>query len=136
VIIDGLVALLRRRDADVRHRAGATLVVFGTAAIPALLLGLWKRDDAAWQVRLAQVLTTIVPRVPASERTKLFFEVDRALWRATDEAVVRACVEAQAALVKGGDSVQPGRVATAPRRSGDSPASDRCVKQEAGLPGT
>ena len=50
VIIDGLANLLRHRDADVRIRAGAALVTFGTPAIPALLLGLWKGDDAAWQV--------------------------------------------------------------------------------------
>jgi hypothetical protein len=136
VIIDGLVKLLRRKDADVRKRAATALVAFGTPAVPALLLGLWREDDAAWQVRLAHVLTAIVPRVPPHERTKLFFEVDRALWQARDEAVMRACMEAQAALMKEGDSLRPGRVATAPRRSGDSPASDRCVKQEAGLPGT
>jgi HEAT repeat protein len=111
VIIDGLVKLLRRKDPDVRQRAGATLVAFGTAAIPALLLGLWKRDDASWQVRLAQVLTAIVPKVPAPERTKLFFEVDRALWQATDEAVMRACIEAQAALMKDGEMGPAGGIA-------------------------
>jgi hypothetical protein len=136
VIIGGLVNLLRRKDAGVRQRAASALVAFGTAAIPALLLGLWKRGDAAWQVRLAQVLTAIVPRVPPGERTKLFLEVDRALCRATDEAVMRACLEAQAALMKGGDSLRPGRVATAPRRSADSLAPACSFNKEVGLPGT
>jgi HEAT repeats len=108
VIIDGLVKSLRRKDADVRQRAGTALVAFGTPAIPALLLGLWKRGDAAWQLRLARVLTAIVPRVPPGERTKLFLEVDRALCLARDEAVMWACLEAQAALMKEGETGQTG----------------------------
>jgi HEAT repeat protein len=116
VIIDGLVNLLRRKDADVQKRAAAALVAFGPVAIPALLLGLWRGHNAAWQVRLAQVLTAIVPAVPAYERTQLFFEVDRALSRATDEAVIRACVGAQAALMKADDAGQPGGVADPARR--------------------
>jgi HEAT repeat protein len=135
VIIDGLVKLLRRKDADVRQRAAGALVAFRTAAIPALLLGLWRSRDAAWQVRLAQVLTAIVPRVPAPERMRLFFEVDRALWRARDEAVMRACIEAQAALMRDGDHLQPSRAASAPRRNGHSPVPAYCVKQQAGRTG-
>jgi hypothetical protein len=107
VIIDGLVALLRRKDADVRQRAATALVAFGPVAIPSILLGLWRGRDAKWQVRLAQVLIAIVPRVPANDRGKLFFEVDRALWKARDEVVVRACMEAQAALLHAGYSDDP-----------------------------
>jgi hypothetical protein len=107
VIIDGLVGLLRRKDADVRQRAGAALVAFGPTAVPTLLLGLWQGHNAEWQVRLAQVLTAIVPAVPKEERTRLFFEVDRALWQATDEAVIRACMQAQAALMKNGETEHP-----------------------------
>jgi hypothetical protein len=105
VIIDGLVALLRSGNADIRQRAASALVAFGLVAIPTLLLGLWRGRDAAWQVRLAQVLTAIVPQVPAPERNRLFFEVDRALWQAKDEAVMRACVEVQRALMRDGDSL-------------------------------
>jgi HEAT repeat protein len=117
VIIDGLVALLRSRNADVRQRAASVLVAFGPVAIPALLLGLWRGRDADWQVRLAQVLTAIVPHVPASDRDKLFFEVDRAVWKAKDGAVMRACMAVQAALMKGDDSLQLVRVGTASTRS-------------------
>jgi HEAT repeat protein len=136
VIIGGLVNLLRRRDADVRQRTATALVAFGTPAIPALLLGLWKRGDAAWQLRLARVLTAIVPRVPPGERTKLFLEVDRALCRATDEAVMRACAEAQAALMREGDSPKFGQADSVPHRGGNSPAPSCCVNREAGLQGT
>jgi hypothetical protein len=135
VIIDGLVGLLRSQSADVRQRAASALVAFGPVAIAALLLGLWRGRDAAWQVRLAQVLTAIVPQVPASDRGKLFFEVDRALWHARDEAVMRACVEVQKALVREGDSPMPGQVALALHRDGNSPSPACCVNQEAGLPG-
>jgi hypothetical protein len=136
VIIDGLVALLRRKDVDVRQQAACTLVAFGPVAIPALLLGLWRGRDAAWQIRLAQVLTAIVPQVPAPERSRLFFEVDRALWTARDEAVVRACVEVQKALMKEGDSPKAGQAASVPHRSGKSPSPACCVRQESGLSGT
>jgi HEAT repeat protein len=118
VIIDGLVALLRHKDKDIRQRAASALVAFGPVAIPSLLLGLWRGRDTAWQVRLAKVLTAIVPQVPASDRGRLFFEVDRVLWQATDKAVIRACVEVQAALMREGDSPKTGQATSAPRRGG------------------
>jgi hypothetical protein len=122
VIIDGLGALLRRADADVRQRATSALVAFGPVAIPAGLLGLWRGRDADWEVRLAKVLTAIVPRVPASDRGRLFFEVDRALWQARDEEVVLACVEVQAALMREGDSPKPGQDASARHCGGSLPS--------------
>jgi hypothetical protein len=136
VIIDGLVGLLRSRNAGVCQRAASILVAFGPVVIPPLLLGLWRGRDADWQVRLAQVLTAIVPRVPASDRGRLFFEVDRALWQARDEVVVRACIEVQAALRREGDSPKPAQAASAPHRGGSSSVPDCCVHQEADLSGT
>jgi hypothetical protein len=135
VIVDGLVHLLRCKDADVRQQASTALVAFGPPAIPALLLGLWRGRDAAWQMRLARVLTAIVPQVPVNDRGKLFFEVDRALGKARDEAVIRACIGVQRALMKEDDSLQPSRVSTASRCSGESPAPACFVKQEAGPSG-
>ena len=42
----------------------------------------------------------------AVRRTRLLFEVDRALWQASNEEVIRACRGVQAVLMKEGDAGQ------------------------------
>ena len=103
-VIDRLAAALRGKGADRRRRAADALTALGRSAGPAVLLGLQRPGDPAWQVRHACVLARLAPALGPGYRAEVARQVGLARDLTGEEAVRRACEAARAALL-GEDSV-------------------------------
>ena len=98
LIVDRLIAALRRSGDRVPRRAGAALASIGQAALPAVLLALHRGRSVPVRVCLAHAVGAIGAGLDPLQRVSLFYEMEMVRNRCGHEEVARACTRAIAVM--------------------------------------
>jgi len=98
LIVDRLIAAMRRGGGPVRRRASVALASMGQAALPAVLLALHKGRSAPVRLCLAETVAAIGAGLDPHQRISLFFEIEIIRDRCEQEDIARACTRAIAVM--------------------------------------